>query len=204
VHLCCSPLYHTAVLNFATISVQLGHPVVLMDRFDAAELLALVEQHRVTHTHMVPAQFRRLLAQPEDVRGRHDVSSMRAAIHSAAPCPPDVKRQMIQWWGPVITEYYAASEGGGTAITAREWLERPGSVGRAWLGTEVRVLDDDGDDLPPGQPGLVYMRMGTSTFDYHQDEEKTRASRPAACSPWGTSATSTRTVTCSSATARAT
>jgi long-chain acyl-CoA synthetase len=177
VHLCCSPLYHTAVLNFATISLQLGHPVVLMDHFEPTELLALVERHRVTHTHMVPTQFRRLLALPQSARDRYDVSSLRCVIHSAAPCPPDVKRQMIQWWGPVVTEYYAASEGGGTAITAPEWLARPGSVGRAWLGTEVRVLDEAGDDVPPGQPGLVYMRMGTSTFDYHQDEEKTLASR---------------------------
>src|SRR5580693_4126783 len=97
VHLCCSPLYHTAVLNFATISVQLGHPVVLMDHFEPAELLALVERHRVTHTHMVPTQFRRLLALPRPVRDGHDVSSLRAVIHSAAPCPQDVKRQMIDW-----------------------------------------------------------------------------------------------------------
>jgi long-chain acyl-CoA synthetase len=177
VHLCCSPLYHTAVLNFATISVQLGHPVVLMERFDAEELLALVEQHRVTHTHMVPTQFRRLLALPPDVRDRYDVSSMRAAIHSAAPCPPDVKRQMLDWWGPVVTEYYAASEGGGTVITGSQWLARPGSVGLPWPGSEIRILDPEGTEAAPGEPGLVYMRMGTSTFDYHQDAEKTRASR---------------------------
>ena len=177
VHLCCSPLYHTAVLNFATISVQLGHPVVLMDRFDAAELLTLVERYRVTHTHMVPTQFRRLLALPEDVRGRYEVSSMRAAIHSAAPCPPDVKRQMLDWWGPVVTEYYAASEGGGTVITGAQWLARPGSVGLPWPGSEIHVLDPDGNDMPPCQPGLVYLRMGTSTFDYHKDEAKTLASR---------------------------
>ena len=177
VHLCCSPLYHTAVLNFATNSVQLGHQVVLMDRFEPQEMLRLIERYRVTHTHMVPTQFRRLLALPRPVRDRYDVSSMRAAIHSAAPCPPDVKRQMIDWWGMVITEYYAASEGGGTGITAQEWLARPGSVGKAWLGTEVRVLDADGNHAPTGEPGLVYMRMGTSTFDYHKDEEKTRASR---------------------------
>ena len=177
VHLCCSPLYHTAVLNFATISVQLGHPVVLMDRFEPEEMLALIERHRVTHTHMVPTQFRRLLALPEPTRGRYDVSSMRAAIHSAAPCPQDVKRRMLDWWGPVVIEYYAASEGGGTVVTAQEWLARPGSVGRAWPGTEVRVLDAGGNDVPAGEPGLVYLRMGTSTFDYHQDEEKTRASR---------------------------
>jgi len=177
VHLCCSPLYHTAVLNFATISVQLGHPVVLMDRFDATELLALVERHRVTHTHMVPTQFRRLLALPQPTRDRYDTSSMRAAIHSAAPCPPDVKRQMLDWWGPVVTEYYAASEGGGTVITGPQWLARPGSVGLPWPGSEVHVLDEAGDDVPAGQPGLVYLRMGASTFDYHNDEEKTRASR---------------------------
>ena len=102
---------------------------------------------------------------------------MRAAIHSAAPCPHDVKRRMLDWWGPVVIEYYAASEGGGTVITAREWLERPGSVGRPWPGTEVRVLDPEGNDVPAGEPGLVYLRMGTSTFDYHQHEAKTLASR---------------------------
>jgi long-chain acyl-CoA synthetase len=177
VHLCCSPLYHTAVLNFATISLQLGHPVVLMDRFDAEDMLRLTQRHRVTHTHMVPTQFRRLLALPEETRKRYDVSSMRAAIHSAAPCPPDVKRQMLDWWGPVITEYYAASEGGGTVITGPQWLDRPGSVGLPWPGSEVHVLDDEGNDAPAGQPGLVYMRMGTSTFDYHKDAEKTLASR---------------------------
>ena len=169
VHLCCSPLYHTAVLNFATISVQLGHPVVLMDRFDPETLLALVERHRVTSSHMVPTQFRRLLALPEEVRARYDVSSLRCMIHAAAPCPPEVKRRMLDWWGPVVTEYYAATEGGGSVITAAEWLARPGS--------EVRVLDDNGDDVPAGQTGLVYMRMGSSTFDYYKDEEKTLASR---------------------------
>jgi long-chain acyl-CoA synthetase len=177
VHLCCSPLYHTAVLNFATISVQLGHPVVLMDRFDAEDFLALTEKHRVTHTHMVPTQFRRLLALPQATRQKYDTSSMRAAIHSAAPCPPEVKQKMLDWWGPVVTEYYAASEGGGTVITGPQWLARPGSVGLPWPGSEVHVLDEAGNDVPSGQPGLVYMRMGTSTFEYHKDEEKTRASR---------------------------
>ena len=177
VHLCCSPLYHTAVLNFATISITLGHPVVLMDRFDPEILLGLVERHRVTSSHMVPTQFRRLLALPDPVRSRYDVSSLRCMIHAAAPCPPEVKRRMLDWWGPVVTEYYAATEGGGSVITAQEWLARPGSVGTAWPGSEVRVLDDNGDDLPTGQPGLVYMRMGASTFDYYKDEEKTLASR---------------------------
>jgi long-chain acyl-CoA synthetase len=177
VHLCCSPLYHTAVLNFATISLQVGHPVILMDRFDAEELLRLVEKHRVTHSHMVPTQFRRLLALPEETRSRYDVSSWRCAIHSAAPCPPDVKRQMLDWWGPVVTEYYAASEGGGTVITGAQWLARPGSVGLPWPGSQILILDEEGGDVPAGQTGLVYMKMGTSTFDYYKDEVKTLASR---------------------------
>jgi len=177
VHLCCSPLYHTAVLNFATISITLGHPVVLMDRFDPETLLALVERHRVTSSHMVPTQFKRLLALPDAVRAQYDVSSLRCMIHAAAPCPQEVKRRMLDWWGPVVVEYYAATEGGGSVITAREWLERPGSVGAAWPGSEVRVLDDNGDDAPAGQPGLVYLRMGASTFEYHKDREKTLASR---------------------------
>jgi long-chain acyl-CoA synthetase len=177
VHLCCSPLYHTAVLNFATISIQLGHTVVLMDRFDPETMLALIDRHKATHSHMVPTQFRRLLSLPEEVRARYDVSSMRVAIHGAAPCPQEVKRRMLDWWGPVVTEYYAATEGGGTLITASEWLQRPGSVGRPWSYSEVRVLDEQGEDMPTGQPGLVYMRMGASTFDYHKDQAKTLAGR---------------------------
>jgi long-chain acyl-CoA synthetase len=177
VHLCCSPLYHTAVLNFATISLQLGHPVVLMDRFEPQEMLRLIDKHKATHSHMVPTQFRRLLALPEQVRGEYDMSSLRAMIHGAAPCPHEVKRRMLDWWGPVVIEYYAASEGGGTAITAADWLERPGSVGKAWPGSEVRVFDPEGNDMPAAEPGLVYMRMGTATFDYYKDEQKTLASR---------------------------
>ncbi|HCT81662.1 MAG TPA: acyl-CoA synthetase [Micromonosporaceae bacterium] len=177
VHLCGSPLYHTAVLNFVGISLQLGHTTVLMDRWDPEEMLRLIERHRVTHTHMVPTQFRRLLALPEEIRQRYDVSSMRAAIHGAAPCPQETKRRMLDWWGPVVVEYYAASEGGGTSITAPEWLSKPGSVGRAWPGSEVRVLDESGEDLPVNQPGQVFMRMGGSTFEYHKDAEKTQKSR---------------------------
>ncbi|AHH96768.1 acyl-CoA synthetase [Kutzneria viridogrisea] len=177
VHLCGSPLYHTAVLNFVANSVQFGHTCVLMDRWDAEQMLLLVQQHRVTHSHMVPTQFRRLLALPEPVRRGYDVSSLRVAIHGAAPCPTEVKRQMLDWWGPVITEYYAATEGGGTSITAQEWLRKPGSVGLPWPGSVVKVLDERGEELPAGEIGTVYMRMGGSTFSYHGDEEKTRNSR---------------------------
>jgi len=177
VHLCGSPLYHTAVLNFVTISLQLGHSVVLMDRWEPGEMLKLIDRHKVTHTHMVPTQFRRLLALPDEVKVRYNVTSMRAAIHGAAPCPQEVKRRMLDWWGPVVIEYYAASEGGGTAITAQEWLRKPGSVGKAWPGSEVRVLDADGEDVPVNQPGQVFMRMGVSTFEYHRDRAKTEKSR---------------------------
>ncbi|WP_414636071.1 acyl-CoA synthetase [Actinophytocola sp.] len=177
VHLCGSPLYHTAVLNFVTISIQLGHTAVLMDRWTPEEMLRLIERYRVTHTHMVPTQFHRLLGLPVRVREKYDVSSLRAAIHGAAPCPIEVKRQMLEWWGPVVIEYYAATEGGGTVITAEDWLRKPGSVGLPWPGSVVSVLDPDGNPLPPGEPGLVYMRMGTATFEYHKDEVKTRAAR---------------------------
>jgi long-chain acyl-CoA synthetase len=179
VHLCGSPLYHTAVLNFAAISVQLGHPVVLMDGWDAEESLRLIERHRVTHTHAVPTQFRRMLALPDAVRARYDLSSLRAVIHSAAPCPAEVKRRMIDWLGPVIVEYYPATEGGGTLIMSEQWLRKPGSVGLPWLGSEVQVLDRAGHPVAVGQQGLIYMRMGTSSFSYHNDEEKTAASRAA-------------------------
>ncbi|WP_433363851.1 acyl-CoA synthetase [Actinoplanes sp. CA-142083] len=176
VHLCCSPLYHTAVMNFAVISLQLGHSVVVMDRWDPHEMLRLIERHRVTHSHMVPTQFRRLLALPDDVRGAYDLSSMRVMIHGAAPCPHEVKRRMLDWWGPVVLEYYAASEGGGTLITAADWLDRPGSVGQAWPGSRVRVLDPEGNDAAAGQPGTVYLQMGDATFEYLGDPEKTRES----------------------------
>lgn len=177
VHICGSPLYHTAVLNFVGISIQLGHAVVLMDRFDAEEMLRLIDRYRVTHSHMVPTQFTRLLALPADVRAKYDVSSLRSMIHGAAPCPNEVKRAMLDWWGPVVIEYYAATEGGGTTIFADEWLAKPGSVGKAWSYSVVKILDDDGTELPANQPGLVYMQMGGSSFAYHKSEEKTRESR---------------------------
>ena len=177
VHICGSPLYHTAVLNFVAISVQMGHTAVLMERFDAEEMLRLIDRYRVTHSHVVPTQFIRLLALPEDVRAKYDVSSLRAVIHGAAPCPNEVKRAMLDWWGPVVIEYYAATEGGGASISAQEWLQKPGSVGKAWPGAIVKILNDDGVEVAPNDIGLVYMRMGNSSFDYHKSDEKTRASR---------------------------
>lgn len=177
VHICGSPLYHTAVLNFVAISIQLGHNVVLMDRWDPEEMLRLIERHRVTHSHMVPTQFHRLLALPDEVRQKYDVSSLRVMIHGAAPCPLEVKRRMLEWWGPVVTEYYAATEGGGTVISGDEWLRKPGSVGKSWPNSVIKVLGDDGAELPVGEPGQVYMRMGGSEFEYHHDKKKTEEAR---------------------------
>ncbi|MFI5771529.1 acyl-CoA synthetase [Streptomyces sp. NPDC051658] len=177
VHLVCSPLYHTAVLQFAGASLHIGHPLVLMDRWTPEEMLRLIDTHRCTHTHMVPTQFHRLLALSDEVRRRYDVTAMRHAIHGAAPCPDHVKRAMIDWWGRCVEEYYAASEGGGAFATAEDWLKKPGTVGRAWPISELAVFDDDGNRLPPGELGTVYMKMNTGGFSYHKDETKTRKNR---------------------------
>ncbi len=127
---------------------------------------------------MVPTQFHRLLALPEDVRSRYDVSSLRCMVHAAAPCPPDIKRAMIDWWGDSILEYYAATEGGGTIITAHEWLAKPGSVGVAWPGSEVRIRDDDaGVWVGPNVEGTVYMSLALANFEYKGDEAKTKDNR---------------------------
>jgi len=177
VHICCSPLYHTAVLVFAGGAIHMGQTVVLMDKWAPADMLHLIDAHRVTNTHMVPTQFVRLLSLPEEERAKYDVSSLRHMVHAAAPCPPKIKQQMIDWWGPVIDEYYAASEGGGTIVFADEWVGKPGTVGKPWPISEVVVLDDDGNELPPGQVGTVYLHMSTGNFEYFKDQEKTDQSR---------------------------
>ena len=177
VHLVCSPLYHTAVLQFAGASLHIGHPLVLMDKWAPEDMLRLIDTFKCTHTHMVPTQFHRLLALPDTVRSAYDVSWMRHAIHGAAPCPDHVKRAMIDWWGHSVEEYYAASEGGGAFATAEDWLKKPGTVGTAWPISELAVFDDDGNRLPPGELGTVYMKMSTGGFSYHKDETKTNKNR---------------------------
>ncbi|MGC5400972.1 acyl-CoA synthetase [Streptomyces sp. DT20] len=177
VHLVCSPLYHTAVLQFAGAALHIGHPLVLMDKWSPEEMLRAMDTHRCTHTHMVPTQFHRLLALPDEVKQGYDVTAMRHAIHGAAPCPDHVKRAMIDWWGSCVEEYYAASEGGGAFATAEDWLRKPGTVGRAWPISELAVFDDEGTRLAPGELGTVYMKMSTGGFSYHKDEGKTRKNR---------------------------
>ena len=162
VHLCTSPMYHTAPLAFNWFSLHFEHTVVLMDRWDPERALEAIQQHRVTTTHMVPTQFHRLLLLPEATRRRYDCSSLKSVLHAAAPCPVEVKRRMLEWWGPVIYEYYGATEGGGTLVTPQEWLERPGTVGKAWEGAAIRVLDDEGKDCParPARNGVPQAAPG--------------------------------------------
>ncbi len=176
VYLSPAPLYHAAPLRFNLTVQRLGGTCLIMEHFDAEEFLRLVAHHRVTHTQVVPTMFLRMLKLPPEVRRTYDVSSLRVAIHAAAPCPVPVKEQMIEWWGPSIMEYYAGTEGNGfCAINSEEWLAHRGSVGRAILGT-IRILDDDGIELPAGEAGTIYFEGG-STFEYHKDPAKTAASR---------------------------
>jgi long-chain acyl-CoA synthetase len=174
VHLCTSPNYHTAVTTFAGNALNSGHAVVFMDKWDPEQTLAKIERYRCTHTHMVPTQFSRMLQLPNDVKTKYDVSSMRWAIHAAAPCPIDVKRKMLDWWGPVIWEYYGATEGGGTTATPEDWLKYPGTVGSVWPISELKVVSDEtGAECAPGEPGIVWMRMGGQDFEYKGDRGKT-------------------------------
>jgi long-chain acyl-CoA synthetase len=173
VHLTVAPLYHTAVMNFTAISLHGGHTIVLMDKWTPEGTLERIERYRVTHSHMVPTMFIRMLQLPDEEKKKHDVSSLTHVIHSAAPCPIDVKRAMLDWWGPVIYEYYAATEGGGTLVTPEQWLQKPGTVGPPWPNSEIRILDDDDQPCEPGQSGTVWIKMGDLTFEYHKDKEKT-------------------------------
>jgi long-chain acyl-CoA synthetase len=178
VHVIGSPLYHTAVIRFAGASIHLGHTLVIMDKWLPEDMLRLIERHGVTTSHMVPTQFHRLLSLPEEVRSRYDLSSLRHMIHAAAPCPIDVKHKMIDWWGNAIDEYYAASEGGGTLVTAEEWLKKPGTVGKPWPISEIAIFDDAGHRIEePNVIGTVYMSMQSGDFSYHKDEQKTRSNR---------------------------
>ena len=175
VYLSPAPLYHSAPLNFNTGVIRNGGTSIIMERFDPSEFLALVERHRVNVTQVVPTMFVRMLKLPAEERLRHDLSSLQNAIHAAAPCPVEVKAQMIEWWGPIVFEYYAATEGGGgTSITAEDWLEHRGSVGKSMLGV-LHIVDEEGNELPPGEVGVVYFEraQGSLSFEYHKDPQKT-------------------------------
>jgi fatty-acyl-CoA synthase len=172
VYLSPAPLYHAAPLVYTMSMQRLGATVVVMEKFDPRACLELIERHRVTHAQFVPTMFVRMLRLPEEERNRFDLSSLEFAVHAAAPCPVDVKRQMIDWWGPILHEYYSGTEGvGSTYITAQEWLEHPGSVGMP--RDECHIVDEAGEEVPAGTPGLVYF-AGGMPFEYHNDPEKTR------------------------------
>ncbi|MDX1648930.1 MAG: AMP-binding protein [Myxococcota bacterium] len=178
VYLSPAPLYHSAPLNFCMSMLRVGATVVVMERFDPVDALRQIERHRVTHSQWVPTMFVRMLKLPEEERARFDVSSLQVAIHAAAPCPIPVKEQMIAWWGPVLHEYYAGTEGNGfCAIDSEQWLAHKGSVGRPLRG-EIHILDDEGRELPPGETGTIYFGGGAD-FEYHNDPEKTRGARSA-------------------------
>ncbi|GHA02629.1 acyl-CoA synthetase [Novosphingobium arvoryzae] len=179
IYLSPAPLYHAAPLRWCMTVHKLGGTVVVMERFEPEAALQMIEKYKVTDSQWVPTHFVRMLKLPDDVRAKYDVSSLKCAIHAAAPCPVPVKHAMIDWWGPVLYEYYAGTEGNGfTFITSQEWLERPGSVGRALTGI-VRVCDENGDEVPRGTEGQIFFEPAEDTvpFEYHNDPVKTAESR---------------------------
>ena len=175
VYLSPAPLYHAAPHAYVRRTIMEGGTAVVMAKFDPLRALELIERHRVTHSQWVPTMFVRLLALPEDQRARFDLSSLRCAIHAAAPCPVGVKRRMMEWWGPILWEYYAGSEGVGTTVVSpQDWLARPGTVGRPVNGVRLHICDDAGRELPPGEVGRICFE-GAPRFAYHNAPEKTAA-----------------------------
>lgn len=173
VYLSPAPLYHAAPLRFNMMCGMLGGTSIIMESFDAEEFLRLVEKHKATQSQLVPTMFVRMLKLPDEVRAKYDISSLKGAVHAAAPCPSDIKARMINWWGPVLIEYYAGSEGNGVTVsTSKDWLAHRGTVGRAVVGT-LKILDDDGNEMPIGETGTVYFAGGPQ-FAYHNDPDKTK------------------------------
>ena len=178
IYLCTGPAYHAAPLAFdVRSSMVMGVPLVFLDRWDSEGVLKTIQDYKVTRAHLVPIMFQRLLNLPEDVRKKYDVSSLRYIIHGAAPCPPEVKKAMIDWVGPIINEYYAGSEGGaGFVVSSEEWLKKPGTVGKLPDPTALRILDDDGHDVPQGVSGTLYFKVSPiAPFEYYKDPDKTAA-----------------------------
>jgi len=178
IYLSPAPLYHSAPLFYSMSTMRLGGTVITMEHFDPEQTLALIEKYHVTHAQFVPTMFVRMLKLPDAVRARYDLSSLKVVLHAAAPCSVETKRKMIEWWGPIIDEYYAATEGtGATYISSPDWLAHPGSVGRSMLGP-IHILDEDGEEQPPGEVGTVWFEPPPNRpgFEYHKDEAKTRDS----------------------------
>jgi len=167
-----APMYHAAPLGWSMGAIRAGSTVVLLQRFDPERALRAIEEHRVTHAQFVPTHFVRMLKLDEAVRTGYDLSSLQVAIHAAAPCPVEVKRQMLEWWGPIIHEYYSGSEGAGfCAVGPEEWLEHPGTVGKSLMGTP-HIVGEDGEEVPVGEVGQIWFE-GANRFEYHGDPDKT-------------------------------
>jgi len=176
IYLSTQPLYHSAPSQFVLGILQLGGTILLMEQFDAETALSLIETHKATHSHWVPTMFVWMSKLPEEIRAKYDTSSLQLAIHAAAPCPVAVKEQMIEWWGPILFEYWGGTETGVvTFITSPEWLEHKGSVGRGFTAT-LHILDEDGNEQPPHEPGMIFMESGRP-FSYLKEPDKTAAGR---------------------------
>ncbi len=177
VYLSPAPLYHTAPCLWSMSALAMGATVVVMEKFDPEQAMEAIQRYHVTHGQFVPVMFVRMLKLPESVRDSYDMSGLKRVIHAAAPCPVEIKMQMIDWWGPIVDEYYSSSEGAGiTFISAEDWMTHPGSVGKPLFG-QVHILDENGDNAPVGQAGQVYFDVGGASFEYHRDPEKTAESR---------------------------
>jgi long-chain acyl-CoA synthetase len=176
-HLVSAGMHHGGCQSFYLGALNVGQALVILGKFDAAQTLRAIDQHRITTAYMVPTQFVRLLRLPQEVKDRYDVSTLQVVVHSAAPCPPDVKSQMMEWWGPVIWETYGGMEGAATIAKPYRWLEKPGTVGRAVAGMKVKILDDNGVELAPGELGHVYLEAEFDTFEYRNDPELTASVR---------------------------
>jgi len=178
VYLSPAPLYHSAPLANVSLVIRHGGTVVIMEHFDALQYLALVERHRITHSQLVPTMFSRMLKLTEAERHRHDLSSLKIAVHAAAPCPAQVKEAMIDWWGPIIHEYYGATEAMGfTACNSAEWLAHRGTVGRVLMG-DIHILDDAMQPVARGQTGEIWFKTA-NPFEYYQDPARTAQTRSA-------------------------
>jgi len=185
IYLSPAPLYHAAPLRYSMSVQRGGGTVIVMEHFDAEAALKYVEQYRASASQWVPTMFVRMLKLPDEVRLKYDVSSMKSAIHAAAPCPVDIKRRMIEWWGPVIHEYYAGTEGNGFCyVGSSDWLAHPGTVGKPVLG-EIHICGENGEEVPLGEEGVIYF-AGATTFQYHNDPKKTAESRHPEHADWST------------------
>ena len=186
VYLSPAPLYHSAPLGFTLCTQALGGTVVMMRAFDPLEALAAIERYRVTHSQWVPTMFTRMLKLPEEDRTRFDLSSHRMAIHAAAPCPRPVKEAMFEWWGPIIHEYYGGTELNGlTYVGPEDWLAHPGTVGRPVMGV-LHICDDEGEEVPTGEVGIVYFEQPVVPFEYHKDPGQTKSSQNPRHPTWTT------------------